>query len=570
MSEDIDAGPVGFGAAEALNPSVEREYRKRYDEWTDAHRDKKIDEVVQQLQNLKPKTTNKFTALQLDKLGEIVPSGEAVNAAFKTTNETYAKRIEELEKKIGLSTSATETEILRAEIKRLEGEILRLRAEADAAIAAAKAAAAVAATKPTAGGGGPAPPPPEAVPGMLASIGGALKSLTGYVDKPPAVTVRLTEKMSALRGKLINGPINPAKNNNRIKVGVYSFDSRTQKISTGTGSSKRELTGVEFNDLKAADTRMAFLGRAEEDVNIIVTGTKPTDMFMTFNFDDASFSAHMFVVANKKEDLQRVKNDIFRIANGLENGDDMAAISSLTDLVAKGELYDDMEMRGLISGDNYVGGFYDDDSNTSDHVRLQTALKLFWVTLTSTAGKTMLDETQKGNLDAILRNMEDGVFDRLQKMGLDEKEPIFEYQGALLKRLREHFGKFRAASSKDFGIVGVDGYKGVPKEANEEGEFFTFDFEPGLEDDRRKVINAITSFLMTARDDGSSPYASIAEIAWQFYKIRSHVIDALKKKHDVAEGKTHVPDPNIAKGTIAFSAGEGFDAIVSRMAMKFL
>lgn len=570
MSEEVvTADAMAFGAAEAMNGTTRQRINKEYEKWAGAHRDEEIDKVVRKLQNLKP-PTDRFTDDQLTKLGKVVPTtGEAVNEALKgeiadlvKARDACMAREADLQDKLLKSMNAEEIRRMKDEVETLAAEKSKLGdrlSEALNSLAAAQASNRMA--SPTSQGAADAkgggfgsftPSMAQADPGD--AKGGGFGSFTPSMAQPdpgdaePAVS----EEILAYRKRLGDGPMERGVDADKVPRGMYLFD-HTKKTLT-FGGKTLHINDAAVDDLTMADERFTAVIDAIEDLKFTVDD----DGNISFDFTD-SIAGRMFVLTENEKQIQGDRNTLMTISNDMKSVD-KAKVRKLVPLLKKGVMYDEMMNNGLLYDNTYVGGFYDRDYEPETGTgRLGTALKLLWVVLTSTAGKMKLASSEDARIKNELVKMRDDVMGRLGKLGLTETR-----NGQILQDLKANIDEMIAAAMGDFSLVGVKDYKGVPEEAKEDGGTL-FSLTVSDELIQKKIINAITSFLMTARGEEESPYASIAEIAWQFHKVRAHVITALMK---VSKGDEHKTDHD-PKGALPFSAGE-FNEIMSRIASKYL
>jgi hypothetical protein len=219
-----------------------------------------------------------------------------------------------------------------------------------------------------------------------------------------------------------------------------------------------------------------------------------------------------------------------------------------------------LKKRSMLENDTFVGGFYhidvdvigDDDSAISG--RIETALRLLWVVLTSTAGKMSLSGSSVDEVGVMLTSMTRAIMQNLT--GLGQKASAYQTFDTLQLKLDEMVG----LAIKDYGVV--DGqYTEQPHEVqeivgNECEPLFklkTFTAKDNVEPlERMAVYNAVTSFLMTERpklettNSTQTAYASVADIVLQFHKVRRHVIAKIvAKKNGMLEESATLPTHNL-------------------------
>jgi hypothetical protein len=218
----------------------------------------------------------------------------------------------------------------------------------------------------------------------------------------------------------------------------------------------------------------------------------------------------------------------------------------------------ELENRSMLANSTFVGGFYQVDAGGIKDVeideRIETALRLLWVVLTSTAGKMSLSGSSVDEVGVMLTSMTRAIMQNLT--GLGQKADAYQTFDTLQLKLDEMVG----LAIKDYGVV--DGqYTEQPHEVqeivgNECEPLFklkTFTAEDNVEPlERMAVYNAVTSFLMTERpklettNSTQTAYASVADIVLQFHKVRRHVIAKIvAKKNGMLEESATLPTHNL-------------------------
>jgi hypothetical protein len=184
----------------------------------------------------------------------------------------------------------------------------------------------------------------------------------------------------------------------------------------------------------------------------------------------------------------------------------------------------------------------DGDDVTID-AKLQTALRLYWVMLSTTAGK--LAATGARNVRNVLTQMKREMMEHYRI----EVEDTFSYFSTQIdSKLQE----LENVAVHEFGVEDdfIEGYFFDTEDDN--SNMFTL----GTEDDdyqKAQFMRALFAYMMSAKAKQKSEFTSLSELVWNFHKGRRHMIRAVLNYRSGLTGaqtKYVAPDANLT-----FTAG---------------
>ena len=280
------------------------------------------------------------------------------------------------------------------------------------------------------------------------------------------------------------------------------------------------------------------------------------DELSMFGYEEYKDGRQSEVKALKQTILTWLSNNKPYLMGGGKAGEGMIeAMTDVLQLVAKGAMYDELEDRGLIVDENYVGGFFEKGTeNAADEiVRVNDAFKLLHVVMKCTVGMVT---SKRGNVDEELDKVEAEVTKRvIDALTLIEEDDLAD---GLIEEVKTKITAIKDLSKRDNNLseTGSDtvllNTDGLLKKASAIVLF--------------KVSSGITSFLFTAtgdKNEGGTPFASIADIAFQFLKARDFV------KSVIAKTMTgDMTDTDVNTDTLYFGAGDA-NQIIARMLMAY-
>jgi len=230
------------------------------------------------------------------------------------------------------------------------------------------------------------------------------------------------------------------------------------------------------------------------------------------------------------------------------------AMGAIILLIDKGDMFDELEDRGLIVDSKYVGGFFE-KGGTGDHEieirRVNEAFKLLHVVMKCTVGMV----TSKGLIvDTQLDEVEAGVNNALtvSKFPLKRLAPgveILEEVGKKIKYIKELSLRDSESSQTMSALLTA-------------GDLLSQQSDKVL----FMISSGISSFLFTATGDAEAPFASIAKIAFQFLKARDFVKSVIAKT--MGEGTTDISTDVNTDTLHYFGAGDA-NQIIARMLMAY-
>jgi chemotaxis protein histidine kinase CheA len=344
-------------------------------------------------------------------------------------------------------------------------------------------------------------------------------------------------------------------NANEYTDGTYTLRNFVW-TKEGSNMTKRERTHDLFVDTAAVYAKVTIstvdgdkILKWDHNIN---QGTLLSRMFTTVS-DDTDILSEVLMTIQKYNTIP-VEFPEFA-AELKKKGIDLKYLkTAMKELGKKALAYDmvnAMEKRGLANNDEYVGGFYTSTENDFDDIipKMETALKLLWVVMTSTVGK--FGDTIALRQNAALTAITNGIANRFGKLGLHQESPIFAKWKEVLVTMND--------------LVRSDANTTeAPSFENDANNIC----RSGTSSENYKLLNGLTSFLMTEKNDVdrlADKYVSVVDIVWQFHKVRRFVIGHIRG------GKPD--DKSVNTQNHKFSAGddcfETSDA-VSRLARMFL